>query len=61
MKKSKITIEVEASDALEAARAEKSLQMLADKLSAKGINKLMDMYNNPFKKVIVDNFLKGIK
>jgi hypothetical protein len=59
MPKEKITIEIECSNALEKEVTSQNLQKLCDRLKGGGVNKLMKMYENPLKKVVVDAFFKG--
>ena len=50
-------IKIQVNNAIEAKKAEENLQVMAEKIGAAKINKLMDMYKNPIKKLAVDTFL----
>lgn len=52
----KIVIEVEVANALEEQMVQKDLQKLCGRLKGKGITKLMKMYEDPMKKILVNGF-----
>ncbi len=54
-----ITINIKSDNDLQATRAKNNLQKLADRLNASGVNKLMEMYDNPLKKMVVETFFKS--
>ena len=49
-------INIKCDNPLQASKAEDNLQKLVDRLGAKGINKLMAMYDSPATKIAVNGF-----
>ncbi|MFN8436119.1 MAG: hypothetical protein U0V72_00665 [Cytophagales bacterium] len=52
-------IEIKGDNALQESKAAANFQKLSTRLKASGINKLMEMYDNPIKKLAVESFLKS--
>lgn len=49
-------IKIKCDNPLQVAKAQDNLQKLVDRLGAKGINKLMAMYESPSTKIAVNGF-----